>query len=490
MRWFTVIFLMTLALAGCDRASTGGPLDVVVIGQDEDALERFAFDGPLNPAARHILGATREGLVAMDPSGEIVPAIAERWIVTEDGLSYIFRLRNSDWSEGEPITAEAIRIAFLARLAASEGTSLGFDLAKVEQVRAMTGRVIEIQLKGPMPDFLRLLAQPEMGLAPGVEGVGPMAAEVAEDSSRLALSPLPPETRGFPAMANWDARVRPLYIRSLSGETAVAAFANGEADLVLSGTLAHLPLADTGPLSAGTVRLDAPLGLFGLQVMSADGVLSDPARREAIAMAIDRSTLMQPFNFGGWQTSTWIYPLSLVGLNGPQEERWARLSLEQRRAIASNRITAWSGGIAPPLYIWLPTGPGSDLLFAELAGDLSTIGLRAVRAKDMAEADLALRDELARYYSPRWYLNQFNCALEEGLCSLEADALVQEALESRDLLEKSTIYAEAQQALIAEQVFIPLGQPVRWSLVRAGVPGFEENQWGLHPLFPLSLATI
>jgi oligopeptide transport system substrate-binding protein len=27
---------------------------------------------------------------------------------------------------------------------------------------------------------------------------------------------------------------------------------------------------------------------------------------------------------------------------------------------------------------------------------------------------------------------------------------------------------------------------VRWSLVRSTVRGYQANQWGLHPLFPLS----
>ena len=29
--------------------------------------------------------------------------------MTEDGLSYIFRLRNSDWRDGQPIAAEEVR---------------------------------------------------------------------------------------------------------------------------------------------------------------------------------------------------------------------------------------------------------------------------------------------------------------------------------------------------------------------------------------------
>jgi oligopeptide transport system substrate-binding protein len=51
---------------------------------------------------------------------------------------------------------------------------------------------------------------------------------------------------------------------------------------------------------------------------------------------------------------------------------------------------------------------------------------------------------------------------------------------------KAQLLAAAHMQLIGSEVFIPLGAPVRWSLVRGNITGFEENRWGLHPLFPLS----
>ena len=35
----------------------------------------------------------------------------------------------------------------------------------------------------------------------------------------------------------------------------------------------------------------------------------------------------------------------------------------------------------------------------------------------------------------------------------------------------------------------PIDVPVRWSLVRGSVNGYQANQWGLHPLFALSEPT-
>jgi ABC-type transport system substrate-binding protein len=95
-------------------------------------------------------------------------------------------------------------------------------------------------------------------------------------------------------------------------------------------------------------------------------------------------------------------------------------------------------------------------------------------------------DRLARYAAPRWYLNQFNCKFKLGLCSAEADHLVSQAIVALDPEVEQQLLAEAHRELMAREAFIPLGAPIRWSLVRGTIAGFEANPWGLHPLFPLS----
>ena len=208
-------------------------------------------------------------------------------------------------------------------------------------------------------------------------------------------------------------------------------------------------------------------------------------------MALDRQELIQPFGIGGWQPTTWIVPRTQFASPAGPENRWQDIDIDQRRAIAARRIGEWkvASGNDAVLRIGLPPGTGSDLLFRQLDAAWSRIGIELVRVEPGAAADLELRDRLARYSSPRWFLNQFNCGLEVGLCSPEADEIVREALTIADPDEKERAYAEAQRALIAEEVFIPIGAPVRWSLVRASLSSYLANQWGLHPLFPLSQPT-
>lgn len=478
-----------LGLSACAPQQSGGPVDVVIIGESSTL---FPEGIRMSVGGQHVRAASAEGLVALDPAGRIVPAIAERWIVTDDGLSYIFRLRDSAWPDGEPITAEDVERALKDLLSQLEGTSLGLDLAKVTEIRAMTGRVVELRLSSPMPDFLRLLAQPELGIVKAGSGAGPMVVSRDEDLAIARLSALPPEARGLPARQDWEALARPVTVRALPAARAIEAFSNGEVDLILNGRISNLPEVELGPLSRGAIQVDPALGLFGFVFTREDGLLEDPARREALSMAIERSALIEPFALGGWQASSWIVPRELFEGRELTVSRWGDLSLEERRTIAAARIGSWiaeNPETEPVVTVALPAGPGSDLLFAGIAEAWAAIGVSAQQVPSGEEADLELRDRLARYSSPRWFLNQFHCALEIGLCSEAADALVEQSLTALDPAEKQALLLEAQSELLAREVFIPLGAPVRWSLVRGALQAYQPNPWGLHPLFPLSQPT-
>ena len=455
-----------------------------MIGEPESLFEQGVR---LSYGAQELRAATFEGLVALDASGNIVPAIAERWIVTDDGLSYIFKLRDSSWPDGERIASRDAQRLLQDNLRRVKGTSLGLDLGKVDDVRAMAGRVIEIRLTSPMPDFLRLLAQPEMVFVRQGKGTGPFAMERAEDSDVAALTAMPPETRGLPAREDWEDMTRPLALRALPAREAIDQFSAGDLDIVLNGQLYSLPMVDTGPLTRGTIRLDSSLGLFGLVVITDDGLLGDPARREALSMAIDREALMQSFNIGGWKSSLEIVPRETWKNVVPKRVAWESQAIEQRRAEARRRIAAWasSSGQTPTVSIKLPKGPGSDRVFSGLASDFKTIGVTAQRAAAGERGDLELIDRVARYSSPRWFLNQFNCEIRSGPCSETADRMVEQALAENDLSKKDELFASAQLEMRAAHFYVPIGAPIRWSLVRGNVAGFQENPWALHPLFPL-----
>lgn len=479
--------LIAIALLGsCADRGDQGVVEIAYLGDAATDAQREA----LTSEASLVKAAQQQGLVRFNDRGEVVPGLAERWIVTDDGRSYIFRISEFDLPDGTRITARSVASALNRILRQSRATSLGLDLQKVSDIRAMTGRVIEIRLRNPMPGFLSLLAQPELGIAFDGGQMGPMRAR--REEGVVVLDTIPPEERGLAQQADWDELVRAVHLQTLAPADAAKAFARGEVDVLLGGRMETLPLAITGALSRGTVRLDSAVGLFGLDVARPAGFLADAANREAIAMAIDRPALVQQFNLGGWSGSDRIVPAGLPGDEGVVAERWQGMTLEQRRASAVARVRGWAAehGGPPGLSIYLPPGPGSAFLLQALARDLAGIGITATRAQTPQEADLKLRDSVARFPGARWFLNQFNCEISAPVCSPDADFLVQLSLDARDAAEEASFLAEAEQTLTATNLFIPLGSPIRWSQVRAGVEGFAENPYAWHPLFPFSRAPI
>lgn len=470
-------------LAACG-SSDDSTAQIVAIGEPSDP---FVKGMHLPFAGQIIRAATAEGLVAFDEQGRVVPALADRWIVTDDGRSYIFRLRDGTWRDGSPLTARTAQTALREAIASLKGSALGLDLSGIDEIRTMAGRVIEIRLSQPMPHLLQLLAQPELGLLRKGKGAGPMAMQ--RDGEAAVLTPINPEELGLPAVAKFEQRARTLHFAALPSEAAVARFNRGEADVLLGGRIQDFPLASSVGLLRGTIQLDPVLGLFGLAVTNEEGFLATPENREALAMAVDRAGLIDAFGVGNWTPSTRIVAGGLDGDLGTIGERWSMLDLDQRRALAASRVARWreSAGAAPRLRIALPTGSGADVMFDHLKRDFAAIGVETMRVGELGVADLRLVDEVARYPLATWFLNRFNCRVQRGLCNQAADERLAEARASEDPAARPALLAEAEAELTAANVFIPFGAPIRWSLVRSSAIGFASNTWGWHPLMPMAL---
>lgn len=470
-----------LLLAAC-TGSSDATVEVALIGQP-NAL----FDNGARPAARLLRNATAEGLVSLDAQGRAVPAVADRWIVTDDGMSYIFRLRNGTWPDGSPMTAESGRQALRDAIAAQRGTPMALDLSVIEDVRMMTGRVIEIRLTSPQPDFLMLLAQPELGLLRKGSGAGPMS--LRREKGEALLKPIAPGKLGLPTVESWSSRVRNVRLQALPASKALDRFAKGEVTVVQGGTFANLPMVNAAGISRGALQIDPTGGLFGLAFAHSDGFLSQAANREAVAMAIDRDRVAGSIGVGGWQATTRVIPPGLEGAFPAPGERWANLSLAQRRDLAKARVLRWNAGKGGGLQlrIALPDGPGADRLFGQMKQDLAAVGIAAARVAEGAPADLRLLDAVAPIARASWYFHQFHCAAQHNLCDSDADKQFAAALEATDAASRGKLLAQAEASLTSANLFIPLGQPIRWSLVAGSATGFAPNTLAFHPLMPLAL---
>lgn len=109
-RFFAALLaVLMLAAAGCSKPADNGSktnenLVKINIGTNPKTLDPRVSTG--NPES-HVQIALFEGLMRLDKDGRAIPGVAESYTLSEDGLTYTFKIReNAKWSNGDPVTAE------------------------------------------------------------------------------------------------------------------------------------------------------------------------------------------------------------------------------------------------------------------------------------------------------------------------------------------------------------------------------------------------
>lgn len=469
---------LALTVGGC-RPPSSGPVRVTVIGEEQPKLTDPA-SGPLTAPQAVLLQNVAQGLVRFDAQGNIVSGLAERWNVSDDGLSYIFRLQTGEWPDGRKINAQDIARLLRRQLAAASRNPLKDTYGAVAEVVAMTDRVVEIRLLAPRPHLLQLLAQPEFALVRNGQGTGPFSVE-ERDGAVLML-----ERSLAGGESERDERER-VELRSAAAGAAVRAFSTGDTDLVLGGTFSTLPFAAAARVPRGTLRFDPVAGLFGLVPAREGGLLDDQEIRSLLDRALDRQALVAAMGVPDLEARASLLQPGLDGDLVPTVPAWATVALAERRpeliAEARRLLAEEAGEDGEPviLRVDLPEGAAGALVLGRLRADWGPLGLQVERAERGQPADLRLVDLVAPSTSPAWFLRQFRCDVAP-VCSEEADELLSAARAAPIAQQRNALLAEAERTIREESLFLPLAAPVRWSLVARGLPGFAENRFAIHPL--------
>src|ERR687889_1566075 len=121
----------------------------------------------------HVMRDLYEGLVIKNNKGEMIPGVAEKWEMADDGKTYRFTLRsNAKWSNGDPLKASDFVFAYRRIMNPETGAKYANILypilnaekvnkgqAKPEElgVKAVDDRTLEIRLEQPTPYFIEQL---------------------------------------------------------------------------------------------------------------------------------------------------------------------------------------------------------------------------------------------------------------------------------------------------------------------------------------------
>ena len=123
---FIMMILISCGGAGKESSSSGNTKIIVNETAEPKSIDPGLLTDQSGIAVNSLVS---EGLTRQGKDGTPEPGLAEKWDVSEDGLTWTFHLReNIKWSSGEPVTADDFKFAWLRVLEPATASEYAYML--------------------------------------------------------------------------------------------------------------------------------------------------------------------------------------------------------------------------------------------------------------------------------------------------------------------------------------------------------------------------
>jgi oligopeptide transport system substrate-binding protein len=527
LRAISLVALPVIALfflPGCGPGGEGGSqgdAEAVVTVHRGNGGEPDTLDPARAEAvhAFHVITDLYEGLLALDAHGEIIHGVATDWDVSNDGLTYTFRLReNARWSDGTPLTARHF-VAGIRRIVTpdigsayapllypidnAQAVAQGDLPATALGIEAVDAHTLVIRLQTPAPYLPTLLTMPiampflddggdERGRFSDPArfvGNGPYLLAEWEPGSHILLR-RNPAFREAERVAVDEVRYYPVT----EPMTELNMYRAGQLDITFTVPGSHV--RQLRESHTGELRIAPFLALYYLAFDVSEAPFDNAPVRQALSMAIDREALVRVTGRGEQPA----YGLVPGGVNRYEPARvgWRSLPPEERLAKARELYAQAGYSEARPLEVTL-LYDASDIheTIALAVSEMWRTHLGVEVRLDKREWRYFLatrnnRDEwqvmrfawTADFDHPAAFADLFRSASPQnlpGYASDEYDRLVARAEATVDAGEQMRLYAEAEAVLLADAPIVPLYFYVSKHLVSPAISGYESNVFDRHP---------
>jgi oligopeptide transport system substrate-binding protein len=445
------------------------------------------------------------GLTRLDEDGKPYASLAQSWSISDDGLTYTFRMRPGlTFSDGSPLDATDVRRSWLRILDPATHSTAPDVLSIIDGaterlaggpedgvgIEAPDARTLTVRLKHPAAYFTAIAATPTAFVVPrsatgsddswqsqdGSIGSGPYVASGIE-GKEIVLRANDRYVAGPPPIAE----IR--WVTDLTGDSATA-FADDQVDLTSVGSSEAAWIAydrDLGP----ALHRSAALGIQYFGFDTTRPPFDDARVRRAFALALDRPRLVANAEGTSGTPASSLVPPALwpQGLEDDQvtDLAKARSLLDEagytdRTRLGTITVNGSGLGVSPAVAVWekelgvkvaIETMQFRDLLTALVVDppQVFTINWIADYPSPYALYSLLLLPDATSNYG-HWNDPEFVRLLEA------ASAAVSDA-------DQAVAYRAVDARVDAEAPIIPWAYGAGWWLVRPGLRGLGNLTTGL-----------
>jgi oligopeptide transport system substrate-binding protein len=464
---------------------------------------RFAVEEPLSldpgrvgdDISMFITGQLFQGLVEVDEDYNVLPGMAVRWEVAEQGTRYVFHLQEGvRWSDGTRLTASDFEHGWKRNLAPEIRSPAAHLLYVVENARAfgegeigdadrvgvtaLDDRTLEVRLEAPTAYFPHLMAHPVAYPLPRwtvkAEGEGwtepdamvsngPYRLVVREQGERLILE------RNFryggPFLSNVE-RVECSIFEDYG--PVLEAYAADRLDVVSMINSDPGTVARARAMHGDELHFAPQLSTVHVAFRVDREPFNDARVRQAFVHAVDRERLVREAWGGQYRPATGGF----VPPGMPGHSSNVGLAYDPDRAGRLLDEAGYPGGERFPdvrLIYSGGSGPGPVIPFLQRAWrSILAVSVKALHVGwgDLVgrrgPAGLVLCGWSADYPDPDCMLRPLFHSTEglnmPGWCNTRFDGLVEEAARATDQARRMVLYREADRILVAEEsAIMPLG---------------------------------
>jgi peptide/nickel transport system substrate-binding protein len=499
------------------KGKAGGTLRAVFSADPPTLDPAHATDLTSSAVIRQVFDA----LLELDEQLRVVPALARSWTTSTDARVYTFQLRAGvRFHNGRELKAADVKYSF--ERAAKGKRPWVFEKIRgarafiagragdIAGIRVVDDLTVELQLDQPFPPFLFLIAYDAASVVPREEtdkrGAGFASHPVGTGAFRfvswrrddqVVLERFPEHFRGPALLDRVVFRIVPAEI------TRYNEYVAGQLDMTDIPT-GRCRAAQADPKLKGQAAVWPTLGTHGLRFNVERPPFGDARVRRAIAHAVDPSIIVEHLLEGCVLPAKGVMPPSLPGF--ARDVR--RLPFDRERARKLLADAGFPGGRGlPPIAFNFNTSDGNQRIAEVLQAQLKEIGIPLeLRRLDWA-AHIKLVDEgsagffrqgwIADYPDPENFLTVLFHSRNAGAAGNTSryrnptlDRLFDEADAMSSAPARYKRYAEAEQIVVDDAVWISLYHYTSRALIKPYVKGLERSAQSSAPEFLAPLRKV
>lgn len=443
-------------------------------------------------------------LVTLDVDYNVIPDLAYKWEVSDDGLVYTFYLYdNVTWHDGTPFTAKDVKFTLEAIDKFKGVAAHDIKTSNIEKIEIVSDYVVKIYLKEPYAPFLQFLAwygtfilpehiygkvddwlSPNFTALQQPVGTGPFKLEEWVKGDHVTLVANENYFKGRPYLDKIVFKIIP------DATAALQSFLAGEADV-----LNHRPSLTEIPKLKETegviVQIRSVPSRWYMCFNMRHPPLDDVRVRKAIAMAINRSEIVEKAENGYGEVAegtytpaiAWAYnpnaklppfdpdeanrildeagyargedgfrfKLTYVSWQGPEEEAMGQIIKESLKKIGIDveiKVLEFS--------LWLEkVYKGDEFDFTVVDG---------FQGPDPANLRFRVTGETPETLNLAHYKNE------------EVERLFEKAEKIADIKERQKLYFRIQEILAEDLPYLPLVELVAFRIYKSKFHGFPWDE--------------